>query len=412
VVVSVGSFLYWLLAARIVDKDAVGNASAMFTACFLLSLLASPGLVITVSRFGSEPRRTPTAVYAWSLLVSLAGAVIVAALFTVSAPRRVDDALAGLPPAATLAILAAMVGGQAVSALTDVRLIGRREWEWLFARHAAITVIRLAGLAFVGSDPNGRRLFLLAIGAFALTGLPFVPASLRTSDGWPRLGDIRGHTASVVNYSLTNAVGQLAIQGTALLAPLTVLGWVSSDEFAELYIGWGIMSVVFAGIQLVTQILLVEGSRAGAGRPHQIRTALQVTVGGAVVASVASIPFQALVPRLYGDDFAATAELILPLMTGTVPWAVTGVALTAARIRADHRQSVMISAVFAVAVIGLVMIGTMLGGTMGASVGWLAGSTVAAGYAWRDLRAHEPRAGADAAAGPVPAEALAGGPDG
>lgn len=384
-VISAGSFLYWLVAARLAGKDAVGNASAMFTACFLLALLASPGMVVTVSRFGTGVDRRPTAVYAWSLLVSVAGAMVTAIAFVSIGPGRVDDALDGLHPVLAAALLAIVIACLSASNLVDVRLMGRREWHWLFARHAAITVVRFAGIPFISTDDGGRSLFLLAIGAFAITGLPFLPVTLRSSTGWPRLGDLRDDVATIARFAATNSVSQLAIQGTALLAPLTILAWETSERFAEFYIAWGIMSVVFAGIQLVTQILLVEGSRKQASRDDQLRTTLRVTLGGAVVASIAAVPFQAIVPFLYGDDFAATSRLILPLMLGTVPWAITAVALTATRINTDNRRSILLSLVFAVGVTGGVMAGTLLGGTIGAAIGWLAGSTVAAGVAWRGM---------------------------
>ena len=70
-VVSLGSFIFWLLVAQRAPAEDVGRATALFSASMFICYLTSLGLPIAVSRYASDRTQGSATLFAWSLLLTI-----------------------------------------------------------------------------------------------------------------------------------------------------------------------------------------------------------------------------------------------------------------------------------------------------------------------------------------------------
>ena len=78
--VSLGSFVFWLVAARHGDSDAVGRSTGLFSAVFFLSYVTSLGLPVAVGKFAAGPAPIDTQRFRWALRLTIVGSAIGAAV--------------------------------------------------------------------------------------------------------------------------------------------------------------------------------------------------------------------------------------------------------------------------------------------------------------------------------------------
>jgi O-antigen/teichoic acid export membrane protein len=145
--------------------------------------------------------------------------------------------------------------------------------------------------------------------------------------------------------------------------------------------------VVFLVPQTISQVLLVEAGKDGSSFSTQTKAALGLAGGLAVVATFAAFPLADVLPALYGTGYERAAGLIVPLVAGSIPWAVTSVCLTGARVRADGVATLVITLGFAVAVLAPTLVLVRADGVEGAAQAWLVGNGIAAVLAVGLLRA-------------------------
>lgn len=377
--VSIGSFAFWLLVARAVSADEVGRAAALYSATLFVCYLTSLGLPIAVSRYASDSTQSSAILFAWSLLLTVAASLAGTAVFAAVSPDSIREGLTGIPVG--LAWLAAflLTAGMAISLLVDVRLMALRRWSLVFWRGVLIATLRLPFLLWVPDEGTALYLYAVAAGAFGLTGVGFlVPLAHRN---WLRLRPLPRRAPRAVRFAGVNYVGQLAMQAPFFVVPFIVLTHVEAVENARFYLSWGVMTVVYISVQMISQALLVEGGRDGADHRRQATVAMVVGLAVTTSASVMSLGLGPLLAHFFGPDYGPIATLLPILMIGTIPFAATMTMLTASRIREHTSSTIALSLALAVAVLlptGLLTVGH---GALGAAWGWTIGNTIAAGLA-------------------------------
>lgn len=85
-----------------------------------------------------------------------------------------------------------------------------------------------------------------------------------------------------------------------------------------------------------------------------------------------------LITTLYGDDYAEAAELLPRLVAAAIPWAITSVYLTEARVRHRHGATVAITATLSLAILVPALVLVPDRGLDGAATAFLGGNLVAA----------------------------------
>lgn len=374
IAVSLGSFVFWLVAARMSDADVVGRSAGLFSAVFFLSYATSLGLPVAIARYAATDDPVDTLRFRWALQATIAAAAVGATVFVLIDPSDLLDPVRRRGAVVGWLVVATLAVGVAVSVIVDVRLMGHRRWRDVFVRSTAIGVIRIPPLLWAVDDDSGFWVFVIAAGGYAVTALPYVPGLLR---GAAARGFDRAADAEAVLYAGINYVSQLAVQAPFFVTPLVVALTVGDEDNATFYLSWGIMSVVYLGIHLLGRTLLVEGSRTRADIERQARSTLILGLAVAVPAFVLSFPAGPIAERIYGGEHDQMSSMLPLLFLGTIPWVITRTALAVARARADTAQTLSVALWSAVTVVAGVAIGGLIDDSVTASVGWVVGSVAA-----------------------------------
>jgi O-antigen/teichoic acid export membrane protein len=378
-VVSMGSFIFWLLVARHVDSSQVGRATALFSATTFVCYLISLGLPIAISRHASDRSQDSATLFAWALVLTTAASLVAVLCFAALAPDSIRKGLEGISPFVAWTVVFLLVAGLAISLLVDVRLMALRRWSMVFWRGVLAATLRLPFLLWIPNKATAFYLYAVAVGGFAVTGVAFLLTL--SHRGWFRLRPLPKRTRRAAHFAAVNYAGQLALQAPFFAVPFIVLVHVGATENARFYLSWGVMTIVYVGVQMISQALLVEGGRGGADHRRQASVSLGVGLAVTTVATLASLGVGPALARVYGPDYGQVATLLPILMAGTIPFAVTMVMLTTARIREHSASTLAMAIALAVAVLVPTVILTSNDGAVGAAWGWTIGNSIAAAIA-------------------------------
>jgi O-antigen/teichoic acid export membrane protein len=375
---AVTSAVFWLVAARMYPTDAVGRASALFTSLLFVTFVTNLGIPVAVAHFGGEDQAAYDVLVTWGLGIAAASGAVGAVLFVLLVPAGTTSALREWGTAPALAVFAALAAATALSIAVDIRLMVSRRWGWVLVRVAAVGVVRLPllGLAAVGND--AVWLFLLAAIPPALSGLAGVAFLPRLTGGLLRFRPVPGVAGAARRYAGVNYLATLASDAARFALPVLVLLHVSATTNASFYVAWGVTLVAFLVPLTIGQVLVAEGPKAAGGAAAQTRIALLLSLAIMTVASLVAWRMADVLVSVYGTGYREAARILPPLMAAGVPWAVTSICLADARVRRDHRATLVITVVLGVAVLGPALALVPARGLDGATTAWLGGNVAAA----------------------------------
>jgi O-antigen/teichoic acid export membrane protein len=382
---------FWLIAARAQTEAVVGDAAGLFSSILFVNYLTNLGLPVALARYTADDRHPTLRLYGLAAIASMGTSLLVAAAYLALLPdaeRSSLDAM-GLPGVAGFLFIAV---GMAATVLVEVRLMALRRWGWVLGRVVLLALGRLVLIAFVPDDDASFWLFVAVALPPALSGLLGLVILRLTGHGPSRPWPLPRTAGPAARLAGVNWGALLAAQGPMLALPVLVLRYVTDDEYASLYIAWGIVLVVFLIPQTIGQLLLVEGGRDGAHLGSQLRICLAISTGLMAVLALATWVGKGIVTTVYGADYRDAAD-ILPVLVGAgVLWAVTSTCLARARVREDSVATIAITGSFALATLVPALLLVPAEGLEGATVAWLVGNTVAAAVATATLlrRSTEP----------------------
>jgi O-antigen/teichoic acid export membrane protein len=168
-----------------------------------------------------------------------------------------------------------------------------------------------------------------------------------------------------------------------------VLVHVDADKNASFYVAWGVAALACYVPTAIGQALLSEGGRDDAQLQHQVRLALALTCSLMVVGTALVWVARDLIVALYGEDYQEAADILPRLVAASIPWAVTSVYLTEARVLHRHVSTVVITVTLSVAILVPALFLVPESGLEGASNAFLGGNIVAAIVAYAAHRRHD-----------------------
>lgn len=377
--------LYWLLAARTDTQTDVGHATALFTSTLFVTFLAGMGQPVAVARYTAGRTRDDHVLYAWATVaVTVAGAVFGLGYLYVAAPAAADE-LRAWDGALGPALFVLLVCGTGLSLLVDVRLMTQRRWGLVVLRSVVVAVVRFPLLAVPVETHRAIWLFFVAAIPTAVSGLLVTGLLPLVTGDRHRFRPLPETTRAMVRYSGVNWLSTLAYQAPTFAMPVIVLMNVDADVNASFYVAWGVVGLACYVPMAIGQALLAEGGRDGAHLRSQVRLAIVVAGGLMVIGTVAATLGRDLVVTLYGADYRAAADVLPPLVAASIPWAITSVYLTEARVRHFSGATIAITATLTVSILGAALVLVPRHGIDGAAWAFLGGNVVAAGVA---LAAH------------------------
>jgi O-antigen/teichoic acid export membrane protein len=163
--------------------------------------------------------------------------------------------------------------------------------------------------------------------------------------------------------------------------PVIVLVNVDATSNASFYVAWGVACLACYVPTAIGQALLTEGGRDGAHLRAQVRLALTAALGLMVLGALVATVGRDVLPALYGDDYQAAADILPRLVVAAVPWAVTSIYLTEARVRHRTAETVAITIALSASILVPALVLVPDDGLDGAATAFLVGNLVAAGVA-------------------------------
>ncbi len=345
-------FLFWVLAARLLDAKQVGVATTLITATTLISHLSLLGLNTSFLHFLPTAKRRDEEI-STGLVLTFFAAIAIAGLYVMVVPS-ISPRLHILSNPWTGLLFVVLTAFSAVNLLTDSLFIALR------AAHYNVLVS--------GVFQGGAKLLLpFALGGLGAYGL-FVAVGgaaalafgLSVALLWRRFGyrgGLKVHSASVrrsFNYSASNYVSNLGNILPMLVLPVIVLNASGEQPAAHYFVAFQVATFAYTAVYAVSQSLLVEGSygeselRVLGSRSAKVLAFVSVLAGAGLVLVG---PF---ILRLFGGDYRVEGFSALALFGLATPavalnnW--TGSML---RIRVRLTAVVISNGVFAVLTCGL-----------------------------------------------------------
>ncbi len=374
---AVSGALFWLLAARRDSQTEVGHATALFTSLQFVAFIAGLGLLVALARYASGSERDDEVYFSWACVATAAAAVVVGIAYLELAAPAAADELRDWHGATGPALFAALAVGTALSLLVDVRFMTQRRWGLVVARSALAALARFPLLAYGGGT---RAVWLLVAVAApgAVSGLVAALWGPRLLGGRHSFAPRPASTSAMVRYSAVNWLSTVTYQAPSFVVPVIVLLDVDADTNASFYVAWGVANLACFVPTAIGQALLAEGGRDGAHVRAQVRLAVvaagSLMAAGAVVATAG----KGLITTAYGEDYAEAARILPALVVAAVPWAVTSVYLTEARVRHQSAATVAITVALSASILGLTAVLVPDRGLDGAATGFLVGNLVTA----------------------------------
>lgn len=377
-------FLFWRLGARVATSSQLGQASALFTAIQFVNYASGLGLTIALARHAARLGRESDALFGWGVVATVVSSIIggcaYLAVVDTSATRLIDTP-------GGWALFCAYTAGTSIGLLVDVRLMAARRWGILVGR---LTITCLVRLPLVGLDVSmdpALWLYNLMLAPLAITGVLAIPVM-----AWVGAGSIslrRPATLGVVaRYAGVNWAATLGSQAPQFVLPLVVAQSVLPRINASFFLAWTITGIVFLVPAAIAQVLLVEGGKGadvegGDTAPEQARAreAMLFSVGLASVAWIGSFAVGPLLAAIFGPGYARLGALLPALMLAGIPWAITSIRLSEARIRKDQVATIAITITLGVGILVPALLLIPTGGVDAATRSWVFGNFAAAAVA-------------------------------
>ena len=377
---AVGGAVFWLIAANVDAKAVVGTATALFTSVNFVTYVAGLGLPVALARFAVGRSDDADTIFTWSILATVAAAALVGTAYlgflSLVHPPSTEPLFraGGIWPAAFVVSIV----GAALSMIFDVRCMTIRRWGWVLGRITIVSVARLPLVLWFhpGSEPQ-MWLFAWSVIPLAATGLLGAPLINRLSGGRNRLRPKPRATAGIIRYSAVNFLSTIGYQAPYFALPVIVLAHVDADTNAAFYVAWGVVSTSCWVPYAIGQALLAEGGKEGHAIQQQVRMALLLATGIMAAATVAAFVGSSLITVVYGSQYADAARILPEMMLAGVPWAISSLYLTEARVLHRHVSTVVITTTLTFAIVIPALFAVPANGIVGAAHSWLFGNLVA-----------------------------------
>ena len=375
----IGGMAFSLIAAQIDLKSEFGEATALYTSTLFVVYLAGLGLPVAVARYAADRSDDSHTIFTWGAITTAVASVVMSALYLGVVHPPAAKALWDWQPVLGFGVFVSIVIGSAWSLVIDVRAMTMRRWGLVLFRIVAVSVLKVAVIYIgQGSDHRSLLLFVYLGGPVALSGFVGMALINRTTGGRHRLSPRPSNGRAAARYAGVNYLSTLAYQAPYFALPVIVLLNVSSATNSSFYVAWGIVSIAFYVPSAIGQALLAEGGKGGVQVASQMKLALTLAVGLMAVGTLVTFLGKEVVVAAYGEAYRDAADILPAMMLAGVPWALTSLFLSEARILHRNVITVAITATLTVAIIGPALLLVPDHGIEGARTAWLAGNVIAA----------------------------------
>jgi O-antigen/teichoic acid export membrane protein/tetratricopeptide (TPR) repeat protein len=347
-------FFYWVVAAHLYDRQALGRCSALVSALIVVSALAQLDLPTILPRFLPQAGRSAGRFIAYGYGASSVAALAVGVGFVTILPRLSPQwqFLRTSPSLAILFVAALVIWG--VFALEDAALTALHRAVVVPVENSVYGVAKLLLLVVMATVLPSTGVFA----AWLVPLLAIVPAvNWLIFRRYVRLRDAAKASTlrarEIIRFALLDYLGSLFAQGYGYVLPLLVLSVLGAAANSSFFVAWTIASALELAAYNFGTSLLVEGIRAPGRLAELTRGVLircgLITVSGAAVMAAGG----RIILRLFGPAYGDAYLLLALLGTATIPISVVVVTLALDRIAGRTGRVALTQLALAVLVLGL-----------------------------------------------------------
>ncbi len=329
--------VYWFVAARRYDPAAVGIGSSLVAATTLLAGMANLGFKNGLLRF------MPTAGHGshtlmWRSYALAAGcAAIAGTVFLIGvnvwAPQLGFLRASGVSVEAFIITLMAW----AIFVLQDSVLVGIGKAGWVPLENTAFSLLKIAALVALATISSQWGIFLSwalpTVALVAIVNVAIVRRLLPEHAARPTLVPPTGFGA-VLRFSLADHVAALLWLATVDGLALVVLGRSGPSDAAFYYLSAQIAYGLYVLSGCIGAALVAEAAREPTRLADLNQRAARQAFGLVLPATAAVLVAAPLLLRIFGQEYERNATPLLRLLAlSAIPYTVTSIILSGARVR-------------------------------------------------------------------------------
>jgi O-antigen/teichoic acid export membrane protein len=374
VTTSLLGFVFWLVAARLLEPAAVGGASAVQSAAQLVATAGILGLgTLSVAELSIDKRQVRRLVSASCLVAGAASAFV--ALFAGIVVGQTSGRLAPVLNGGTeLVVFVLLAATTAAGLVIDDASIGLLRGDIQLIRNtvfAAIKLLLLPLAVYAWSVATGEQIvvawLIATVGSLALAG--WLIGRLPADSSWrPDFANLVAKRGLIWNHHLLN-VAVLVPRLVPTLVVATMVGPAANAGFYTATFITGFVNIIPGQLSLAL-FAIAPGDEGALSR--ETRSSLRLCAALAVVSAVVFGFGSHALLGIFRHSYESAAPAMVLLGLGTLPYAVKAHYVAIARVRGHMRQAAFVATVAAAIEIAGVIVGASLDGVTGTAAGLLA----------------------------------------
>jgi O-antigen/teichoic acid export membrane protein len=375
---AITAFGFWTLAAHLYPQSIVGGATGIYSVVQLVVFLTGAGLPLVLGRYAAGADRDSGTIYSWTLVITTALSAIGTVILFLAFRNSIRSELLDHGPVVGILAFFLAVNGFSVTAVSEVRLLVVRRARAVFLRITMAGIFPILVIAMIGAIPHDA---LLIATIWSAGNLIFAVGSLivlRGPLGPHHLLPLPERTRTAARFATISMLTQITMFSPLFVLPVLVLANVSDANYAVFYLSWGVGTAAFLLPTAIGGVLLVEGGRNQTSSNTDTGVAIAVGLGFAVAAEVVSFPLALIMAAALGPEYHDIISLVPIFVAAGVPWSVTYVLVSHARIYEHNRVVWLIGVTLAIGVLGPAWPLVRAHGAAGGGVAWLGGMLLAA----------------------------------
>lgn len=377
-------FVFWMVAARRFNADALGVGAAVVSAATLAALLGKAGFDAVVIRYAPSSDAGGVRRILLRAVAAAVGLTALVALAILGLSVKGVPALDALRHPAYAAGFVLLAVGTSAAWILDAFFISEQRADGVLLRNVAFNLVKIGVPLAIALEWAGRAvplawgLGLVASLVVALALLPRQLARHRADGAAPARG--------AIGYAMRNYALNLSEFLPGLVLPILVLQSLGAEENARFFLAWTLATVAFLASKAIAQsafAALVRNGDARAAVGKGIALSLLV-LGPAALALYVGAP---LFLGLFGDHYASAASL-LRLLALSIPAIVAfNLYLSYLKARDDGWELTLLPVASLAALLAALPIALLWRGIDGVGIAWLAVQALLGVYAAARLSA-------------------------
>lgn len=388
IIVSLFSFLFWVVVARFYTTSEVGYSSAIISTATLLSTLSLLGFNFSLIRFlpqAEKPNEVINTCLTLTSLISLAIAGIFLATVDFWSPNLVfikGNAVFS----ATFVILTLIL---ALSVLASAVFIARRRAGFVLLQCSTHSLIKIPlPLLFVP--------FFRAFGIVASWGIAFgvsLAASLflfapKVQEHYKLIPTLKLNLIKGMwQYSGGNYLAHLFTAAPAIMLPIIVINLLGPTQNAYFYIAWMVAGLLSAIPQGISHSLFAEGSHFEDKLRENTMKSFKFTFLLLVPSIIILVLFGKWLLLAFGQSYSANALYLLWILAiSSVPLGINSIYTSILQVTNRIKELITMWGFIAVAVLATSYLIMPLVGIIGIGYAWLGIHSILAIYVLASIR--------------------------